>query len=116
MTTLRKSTLRKRRHIRIRAKVAGTAERPRLAVFRSLNNHYAQLIDDSTGKTIVGCSDLKTKDKGTKVERAKKVGMELAKLAKEKKIEMCVFDRNGYKYHGRIKAIADGAREGGLKF
>ena len=112
----KKSILRKRRHIRIRAKVAGTAEKPRLAVFRSLNNHYAQLIDDSRGITLLSFNDLKLKDKGTKVERAKKVGMELAKLAKEKKIEMCVFDRNGYKYHGRIKAIAEGAREGGLKF
>jgi large subunit ribosomal protein L18 len=116
MTKLRKATLRKRRHIRIRAKVSGTSERPRLVVFRSLNNHYAQLIDDSKGATIVSCSDLKLSEKGTKIERAKKVGQELAKLAKEKKIEMCVFDRNGYKYHGRIKAIADGAREGGLKF
>lgn len=116
MKTLKKITNRKRRHIRIRAKITGTAERPRLVVFRSLNNHYAQLIDDVAKKTIVSCSDLKLKGKEQKTASAKKVGMELAKLAQAKGITMCVFDRNGYQYHGRVKAIAEGAREGGLKF
>jgi len=111
-----KITIRKRRHVRIRAKISGTATCPRLNVFRSLNNNYAQLIDDEKGLTIVSASDMKMEGKANKTERAKKVGMELAKLAKEKNIMACVFDRNGYKYHGRIKALADGAREGGLKF
>lgn len=115
MKTSKKSTTRARRHNRIRAKVSGTSSRPRLVVFRSLNNHYAQLIDDSKGITLVSASDLKMKD-GKKSERAKKVGLELAGLAKAKKITACVFDRNGYKYHGRVKAIAEGAREGGLDF
>ncbi len=116
MTTLKKNVNRKRRHIRIRAKVSGTAERPRLVVFKSLNNHYAQLINDETGKTLLSASDLKAKGKENKSERAKKVGLEVAKLAKEKNITMCVFDRNGYRYHGRVKALAEGAREGGLQF
>ncbi len=111
-----KSEQRAKRHIRIRARVSGTAAKPRLVVFRSLDNNYAQLVDDEKKVTIVSTSDLKSSDKGTKTERAKKVGAELAKLAITKKIESCVFDRNGYKYHGRIKAIADGAREAGLKF
>jgi large subunit ribosomal protein L18 len=113
-TASKKTTNRVRRHNRIRAKVTGTAERPRLVIYRSLANHYAQLVDDTTGKTLAGASDLKMK--GKKSERAKKVGEELAKIAKEKKITACVFDRNGFKYHGRVKAIADGAREGGLNF
>jgi large subunit ribosomal protein L18 len=104
------------RHNRIRAKVSGTAARPRLVVFRSLSHHYAQIVDDDKGVTLVSASDLKMKDGGKKSERAKKVGLELARLAKEKKITAVTFDRNGYKYHGRIKAIADGAREGGLEF
>lgn len=112
----RKETLRKRRHIRIRAKISGTAARPRLVVFKSLGNNYAQLVNDDEGVVIAEASDLKSKDKGTKLEKAKKVGTEIAKKAKEKKIEEVVFDRNGYKYHGRVKAIADSAREEGLKF
>jgi len=116
MTTSKKVTNRLRRHNRIRAKVSGSESKPRLIVFRSLNNNYAQLIDDKKGTTIVGTSDLKSKDKGTKTERAKNVGLALAKLALEKGIKEVVFDRNGYKYHGRIKALADGAREGGLQF
>lgn len=116
MKTLKKTTDRKNRHRRIRAKVHGTAERPRLVVFRSLSYHYAQLVDDEKGKTMLSTSDLKSKSKENKTTRAKEVGLEIAKLAKGKSIESCVFDRNGYKYHGRIKAIADGAREGGLKF
>lgn len=101
--------------MRIRAKVSGTLERPRLVVFRSLNKNYLQLVDDSAGKVLLSASDVKIKE-GKKTDRAKKVGMELAKKAIEKGITTCVFDRNGYKYHGRVKAMADGAREGGLKF
>ncbi len=106
---------RKRRHNRVRSKISGEEKRPRLVVFRSLKNIYAQLVDDKNGKVIAGTSDIK-ESKGTKTERGKKVGIEIAKLAKEKKIETVVFDRNGYKYHGRVKALAEGAREGGLKF
>ena len=116
MSTSKKELNRKARHARIRAKIDGTAEKPRLVIYRSLNNHYAQLVDDATHLTLISCDDLKLKLKGNKSERAKKVGMELAKLATEKKITTCVFDRNGFRYHGRVKAIAEGAREGGLKF
>lgn len=105
---------RRARHARIRAKVSGTPERPRLHVFRSTKHIYAQLIDDQAGKTILTASDLKIK-KGNKTERAAKVGETLATLAKEKKITRAVFDRAGYKYHGRVKAVASSAREGGLK-
>jgi large subunit ribosomal protein L18 len=104
------------RHKRVRAKVIGTTERPRLSVFRSNNHIFLQLIDDSKGKTIVSASDHKTKKKTNKTEKAKEAGRELAKSAKTKKIETAVFDRGGYKYHGRIKAAAEGAREEGLKF
>ena len=115
MNTSKKLSNRTKRHSRIRAKVTGTTARPRLVVFRSLNFHHAQLIDDVKGVTVASASDLKAK-KGTKLERAKAVGAELAKAAKAKGVEACVFDRNGYKFHGRVKALADGAREGGLKF
>lgn len=104
-----------RRKAKIRAKLTGTSERPRLTVYKSLGNNYAQIIDDSTGKVIVAANDLKSK-KGTKTESAKQVGLEIAKAAKAAKVENVVFDRNGFLYHGRIKAIADGAREGGLQF
>ncbi len=110
-----KEEKRSRRHVRIRAKINGTAARPRLIVFRSLQYITAQLIDDENNTTIASASDMKEK-KGTKSERATKVGAEIAKQAKEKKISEVVFDRNGYKYHGRVKALADSAREGGLKF
>ncbi|MCA9374250.1 MAG: 50S ribosomal protein L18 [Candidatus Gracilibacteria bacterium] len=116
MKTLKKTVNRIKRGARVRAKLQGTAERPRLVVFRSLNNHYAQLIDDQKGVTLASASDVKEKGKATKVERAKKVGAMIAEAAKEKKITTCVFDRNGYKYHGRVKALAEGAREGGLQF
>lgn len=106
---------RKKRQVRVRSQISGTADKPRLNVFKSLNNIYARLIDDVTGTVIVEVNDLKGK-KGTKTESAKAVGMELAKQAAAKKIETCVFDRAGYLYHGRVKALADGAREGGLKF
>ena len=111
----KKETARQRRHQRIRKKVHGTGKHPRLVVYRSNSNIYAQLVDDDTGKTIFGTSDLKMK-KGKKLENAKKVGEALAKEASAKKITTCIFDRGGYKYHGRVKALAEGAREGGLKF
>lgn len=106
---------RKQRHARIRSKISGTASIPRLCVYRSLTSIYAQLIDDENGKVLVSSSDVKGK-KGTKSESAKNIGMELAKKAAEQKITTCVFDRNGYLYHGRVKQLAEGAREGGLKF
>lgn len=106
---------RQRRKIRIRAKISGTAACPRLSVYRSLTGIYAQLIDDTTGHVLAASSSMKEK-KGTGMDAAKKVGMELAKAAKTKKIEACVFDRSGYLYHGRVKALAEGAREGGLQF
>jgi len=111
----KKATTRQRRHLRIRAKIKGTTEKPRLAVFRSLRNNYAQLIDDTTGKVICSASDLKIK-KGTKMEKAKEIGLSIGKLAIEKGVKECVFDRGGYKYHGRVQKIAEGARESGLKF
>lgn len=103
----------------IRKKIQGTPERPRLAIFRSNKEIYAQVIDDVNGVTLLGASslikDIKSAD-GNKSDKGKLVGMEIAKRAKEKGIEAVVFDRGGYKYHGRIKALAEGAREGGLKF
>lgn len=111
-----KDLLRKRRHNKIRKKIHGTAKKPRLVVFRSILHTYAQLIDDGKRKVLASSSDMKAKTKGTKTEKAKIAGSEIAKIAKEKKIDTVVFDRNGYKYHGRIKALADSAREGGLKF
>ncbi|MEK7452894.1 MAG: 50S ribosomal protein L18 [Patescibacteria group bacterium] len=105
------------RHKRIRSKIVGTETRPRLAVFRSSQHIYAQIINDDKGFTLVAFSDIKIKkDKNTKGEIAKMVGIEIAKKAKEKKIEAVVFDRGGYKFHGRIKLLAEGAKEGGLKF
>ena len=122
MKTEIKYEKRKRRHKRVRAKIHGTAKVPRLCVFRSAKHIYAQLIDDEKGKTIVAASDqeLKRKTKNekqkTKVEVAREVGKLIAEKALEKKIEKVVFDRGGYKYHGKIKALAEGARTGGLKF
>lgn len=113
--TSKKEIARKRRHQKIKKVAQGTTERPRLVVFRSNLHTYAQLVDDSTGKTIASASDMKEK-KGKGIEKAKNVGLEIAKKAKEAKVETCVFDRNGYMYHGKVKAIAEGAREGGLKF
>jgi len=104
-----------RRHNRIRAKVSGTAAIPRLAIFRSARYVTAQLIDDTKGLTLVAATDVKV-TKGSKVERAKTVGLTIAKLAKEKKIDKVVFDRGGFLYAGRVKALADAAREGGLVF
>lgn len=110
-----KETSRKIRHIRIRKIVKGTSDRPRLVVFKSLKATYAQLIDDKNKKTLLSASSSKAK-KGTKTEKAKEAGTEIAKKAKEQNITKVVFDRNGYKYHGRVKALAEGAREGGLQF
>jgi large subunit ribosomal protein L18 len=100
----------------IRGRISGTTERPRLTVFRSNKQIYAQVIDDTTGKTIVSASSLKMELKAPKKEIAAKVGDELAKKAIEAGVATVVFDRNGYLYHGRIKELADAARKGGLKF
>jgi len=104
------------RHKRVRAKIKGTEKRPRLCVFRTPKHIYAQLIDDEKGKTILSISDAKITKKESKVSLAHEVGKLIAEKAVEKKITQVVFDRGGYKYHGRIKALADGARKGGLKF
>ena len=106
---------RMRRHNRIRAKVAGTATVPRLAIFRSARHISAQLINDDTAVTILSASDAKI-TKGSKVERAQAIGAEIATKAKEKKITKVVFDRGGFLYAGRVKALADAARSGGLQF
>ena len=100
----------------IRHKVSGTPERPRLTVFRSNAQIYAQIIDDKSGKTLAAASSLTLKEKATKKEQASKVGENLAKNAQEAGITQVVFDRNGYWYHGRVKELADGERKGGLKF
>ena len=109
---------RERRHARVRNKISGTAERPRLCVFRSNTNIYAQIIDDVAGNTIVSAStlDKEVKTKKSNVEAAKEVGTLIAKRAAEKNIETVVFDRGGYIYHGVVKELAEAAREGGLKF
>lgn len=102
---------------RVRRNIFGTAERPRLSVFRSNKEIYAQLIDDNAGVTIASASSRKLDSKGlTKTEQAAAVGKAIAELAKTKGVEVVIFDRNGFVYHGRVKALADGAREGGLKF
>ena len=106
-----------RRHKRVRGKVAGTAERPRLVVFRSNRGIFAQLVDDEAGRTLASASWLANRGhKGTKTEQAAEVGKALAVAAKKAGVETCVFDRAGYLYHGRVKALAEGAREGGLTF
>jgi len=112
---------RKRRHARVRKKVFGTASRPRLSVFRSHKHIYAQIIDDHVGHTLVAASSLdpvlrSELRSGSTVEAAKKVGLLLARRALERGITRVVFDRGGYKYHGRVAALAEGAREGGLEF
>jgi large subunit ribosomal protein L18 len=118
---IKKQEQRDRRRGRIRIKVIGTPQRPRLSVYRSLVHIYAQLIDDSTGKTLAAGSDKEISkpaksDMSVKVAKAYALGQALAAKAKQAGIEQVVFDRGGYKYHGRVKALADGAREGGLKF
>lgn len=121
MANKSRAIARMRRHARVRKNIAGTAERPRLNVFRSLTGIYAQVIDDQSGHTLVSAStveqDLREKVKGMKKsEQAKFVGQMVAERAKSKGIETVVFDRGGYRYVGRVKALADGAREGGLQF
>ena len=113
-------TARHRRHRRIRLKLSGTGDRPRLSVFRSLQHIYAQVIDDASGTTLVSASTNEPTVRGTltgsKTERARGVGQSIAQRAKEKGINTVVFDRGGYMYHGRVKALADAAREAGLEF
>ena len=109
------------RHIRVRRKISGTSERPRLSVYRSLNHVYAQVIDDSQGVTLTSASSLESavktqKDDKKKVNIAELVGSLLSERAKEKGVSQVVFDRGGYRYHGRVKALADAARKGGLVF
>ncbi len=112
-----KNNVRQRVHKRIREKLSGTSQRPRLNVYRSLNHIYAQIIDDMGGKTLVSASTRQAKSKtGGNVAAAKEIGKVVAQKAKEKGISQVVFDRGGYLYHGRIKALADAAREAGLKF
>lgn len=116
-----KLTGRERRKLRIRSKISGEAERPRLSVFRSTKHIYAQVVDDTDGRTLAAASTLSrdlrgTLDNDNKSDAAKKVGALIAKICLEKKIEKVVFDRNGYLYHGRVKALAEAAREAGLQF
>ena|SRR5687768_10563766 len=114
-----KNELRLKRKQRIRRKVSGTTERPRLTVYKSLKHIYAQVVDDTAGKTVAFASslskELKGKDEGDKKESAKRVGKLIAEKCKAAKVEAVVFDRNGFPYHGRIAAVADAAREAGLK-
>jgi large subunit ribosomal protein L18 len=117
LSTLTKHEARLRRHRRVRGKVSGTAERPRLAVFRSNKGVFAQLIDDERGVTVASATWLSLRPfSGTKSEQAGEVGKALAAAAKAAGVKRCVFDRGGYLYHGRVKALAEGAREGGLEF
>ena len=112
-----KNAVRVRKHARVRAKVSGTASCPRLCVFRSNKHIEAQIIDDVKKATLVSASSVQMKlENGSNIEAAKKVGAEIARKAKEAKIKAVVFDRGGYVYHGRVAALADAAREGGLKF
>ncbi|MDZ4763203.1 MAG: 50S ribosomal protein L18, partial [Chloroflexota bacterium] len=118
---IKKREGRQRRQRRIRARITGSQERPRLSVFRSLENIFAQVIDDTAGTTLVSAStidkEIKAQVEGkSKTESAKIIGQELAKRAKEAGITQVVFDRGGYQYHGRVAALAEGAREGGLEF
>lgn len=116
------SNKRLKNKIKIRKKISGTADRPRLAVYKSLKQIYTQLIDDSNGVTLLSASSLSkeilndVKDAKSKIDKSKVVGKLLAEKAKDKGIETVVFDRSGYRYHGRVQAVAEGAREGGLKF
>ena len=118
-TATSRTAARQKRHARLRLRVAGSAERPRLAVFRSVNQIYAQVIDDDAGRTIASASSLETSlrsNGGTKTERAKRVGSLIGERAKAAGVERVVFDRAGFKYHGRVRSLADGARESGLEF
>jgi large subunit ribosomal protein L18 len=119
---MKKKSTRERAKIKIRKKISGTPEKPRLSVYRSLDNIYAQIIDDTTGNTLVAFSSLNKEVKADlktvkgKINKSKLIGSLLAKKALEKNIKNVVFDRSGFKYHGRVKALAEGAREGGLVF
>jgi large subunit ribosomal protein L18 len=119
---MKQKTSRQRAKIKIRKKISGTPEKPRLSVYRSLDNIYAQIIDDTTGNTLVSVSSLNKEAKTDlksvkgKINKSKLIGSLVAKKALEKDIKNVVFDRNGFRYHGRVKALADGAREGGLVF
>lgn len=112
----RRLTGRARRRVRIRRKVHGTAVRPRLTVFRSSKHIYAQVIDDTEGRTIASASSARAAADGNKLDAAKAVGDQVAKACLEKGVEQVVFDRSGYQYHGRVRALAESAREAGLKF
>ena len=118
VSKVNKNAMRLKRHVRVRGKISGTPARPRLNVFRSNANIYAQIIDDVNGVTLVAANTLEKEFEGAtgNAEAAKKVGMAIAERAKAKGIEEVVFDRGGYVYHGRVAALAEGAREGGLKF
>jgi len=117
ITQRQRNTIRQRVHTRIRRRMQGTAERPRLNVYRSLNHIYAQIIDDADGRTLVSASTLAGKEKtGGNVAAAKEVGKQVAAKALEKGIKRVVYDRGGYLYHGRIRALAEAAREAGLEF
>ncbi|HEX7466519.1 MAG TPA: 50S ribosomal protein L18 [Usitatibacter sp.] len=111
-----RSEKRTRRHLRVRKAVQGTAERPRLVVFRSLKHISAQLVDDDAARTLATVTSTKVGGEGKKSQKSLEVGKQIAVVAKEKGITKVVFDRGGYQYHGRVKAVADGAREGGLEF
>ncbi|MCP4522712.1 MAG: 50S ribosomal protein L18 [Candidatus Gracilibacteria bacterium] len=113
---LEKTLRRLRRKNRVRAKISGTASRPRLAVFRSNTHIYAQVIDDKAGKTLCSSSDLKITESGTKSELATKVGNDIAGKIKDLKISTIVFDRGGFQYHGRVKALAEAVRASGIEF
>ncbi len=114
--SITKTERRKRIQMRIRKKISGSAQRPRISVFRSNSQIYAQIIDDAAGKTLVSASSVELKSKGNKSEIASQVGKALASKAKEAGVTNVVFDRSGYLFHGRVKALAEGAREGGLNF
>jgi large subunit ribosomal protein L18 len=117
MTVLTKPQRRQRRRRRVRAKVRGTAERPRLSVYRSNRGIFAQLVDDDAGRTVAGVAwtEVELRKLGS-LEQSKRAGELLADRAKTAGVETCVFDRGGYRYHGRVRAVAEGAREGGLEF
>jgi large subunit ribosomal protein L18 len=115
ITPIKRNETRQRVHARVRAKISGTAERPRLNVFRSLNHIYAQLIDDQKGITVASASTIKLKTGGN-IAAAKEIGKAIAERGIEKGVKKVVFDRGGYLYHGRVKAVADAAREAGLDF
>lgn len=117
--TATRASAREKRRVRVRLRLAGTAERPRLAVFRSLNQIYAQVIDDTSGRTLASASSLERELRGaggTKTDMARSVGTLLAQRARQAGVERVVFDRAGFRYHGRVKSLAEGAREAGLSF